>query len=45
MAEAQRLRDLHFKQKTLLEPTHYYHGTNTKFTQFDENRIGSLDPG
>lgn len=43
--ETQRLRDLHFKIKTSLEPKHYYHGTNARFTQFNENYIGTLDPG
>ena len=53
MAEAQRLRDLHFKvsapntqivDKTG-EPLHLYHGTNSKFNAFDESLYGSTDGG
>ena len=55
MAEAQRLRDLHFKInapetkaiKNDGQPLALYHGTGKKFNYFDDNKIGSnyLDLG
>lgn len=49
MAEAQRLRDLHFKvsapNTTIVDelgaPIHNYHGTTNTFTAFDPQKIGS----
>lgn len=53
MAEAQRLRDLHFKvstpdNKIVNEenmPFHVYHGTPNNFTTFDPNRINGGNYG
>lgn len=53
MAEAQRLRDLHFKINAPYtkivdedgEPLHLYHGTKSKFNAFDESLYGSTDGG
>lgn len=48
IAEAQRLRDLHFKVSApntttvneLGNPTHNYHGTTSTFTAFDPQKVG-----
>lgn len=53
MAEAQRLRDLHFKVSapdTKIvdengEPLRLYHGTKSKFNAFNESLYGSTDGG
>ena len=52
MAEAQRLRDLHFEINTPGNvvtkegmPTHNYHGTNSKFNTFDIRFFGRTDYG
>ena len=53
MAEAQRLRDLHFKVKApdskIVDAhnnaLHVYHGTSNKFTSFDESKYGTTDGG
>lgn len=52
MAEAQRLRDLHFKVNTPGNvvvkngtPTHNYHGTYSEFNTFDINLFGRTDYG
>lgn len=52
MAEAQRLRDLHFVVKTPNNvvvkdgmPTHNYHGTDVNFNEFDIRKFGRTDDG
>lgn len=52
MAEAQRLRDLHFMVNTPGnvvvkegKPTHNYHGTQDEFNTFDINLFGRTDNG
>lgn len=52
MAEAQRLRDLHFKVSTPGNvvtkegmPIHNYHGTDAEFNTFDINLFGRTDHG
>ena len=53
MAEAQRLRDLHFKVNAydtkivddVGNPLRVYHGTKNKFNTFDESLYGTTDAG
>ena len=53
LAEAQRLRDLHFKAKApntkivdaAENPLHVYHGTKNNFNVFDNSKFGNTDGG